>query len=274
MTAADEAFEAWRARAADSDILEVALSNKVGAKLRKRGAEWIGPCPTCDGKDRFAVRQSKQVFNCRGAGGGNVISMVMHACRVDFLAACEIITGEPPPQRGSAITEETRRKAAELKQQAADKADRRAHDDNLYRARERKTVFDIWDNAYPLAGSSGEEYLRLRGLTFPPTPPGRSERLKCVESMPYWLDKDTIAHRGPALVAPIVDAARKFRGLHLTYLDLAQAKGKIVLQDPGEAPGELLDPKKSRGSVKGNYVVVLGPAEDPAQLVLARAWRN
>src|ERR1700685_3085177 len=108
MSAADEAFEAWRARAADSDILEVALSDKVGAKLRKRGAEWIGPCPTCEGKDRFAVRPSKQVFNCRGASGGNVISMVMHACRVDFLAACEIITGEPPPKGDSAITEETR----------------------------------------------------------------------------------------------------------------------------------------------------------------------
>jgi putative DNA primase/helicase len=267
MTAADEAFEAWRARAADSDILEVALSNKVGAKLRKRGAEWIGPCPACKGKDRFAVRPGKQVFNCRGAGGGNVISMVMHACRVDFLAACEIITGEAPPQRGSAITEETRKKAAGLKQQAADKADRREHDDNLYRARERKTVFDIWDNAYPLAGSSGEEYLKLRGLSFPPTLPGRSERLKCVESMPYWLDKDTIVHRGPALLAPIVDAARKFRGLHLTYLDLAQPKGKIALQDPRERAGVLLDAKKSRGTKQGNYVALIGPP-DPAHLVL------
>jgi hypothetical protein len=267
MSAADEAFEAWRARAADSDILEVAQSNKVGAKLRKRGAEWIGPCPTCAGKDRFAVRPSKQVFNCRGASGGNVISMVMHACRVDFMAACEIITGEPPPKGDSAITEETRRKAEELKAKAVEKQRRRDLDENLYRERERKTVFDIWDNAHPLEGSSGAEYLALRGLSFPSTLPGRSERLKCVESMPYWLDKDTIAHRGPALLAPIIDAARIFRGLHLTYLDPVQPKGKIALQDPRERAGVLLDAKKSRGSKQGNYVALIGPP-DPERLVL------
>jgi hypothetical protein len=267
MTIADEAFEAWRARAADADILDVALSSKVGAKLRKTSREFVGPCPRCGGKDRFAVRPSKQVFNCRGAGGGNVISMVMHARAVDFMAACEIITGEVPPKGDSAITEETRRKAAEIKARAAERARRRELDQNLYRERERKTVFDIWDNAHPLNGSSGADYLALRGLSFPPTPPGRSERLKCVESMPYWLDKDTIVHRGPALLAPIVDAARKFRGLHLTFLDLAQPKGKIVIQDPREPPGTLLDAKKSRGSKQGNYIALLGPPE-PAQLVL------
>jgi hypothetical protein len=267
MSVADEAFEAWRARAADSDILEVALSDKVRAKLRKRSREWIGPCPRCGGKDRFAVRPSKQVFNCRGAGGGNVISMVMHACAVNFLAACEIITGEPAPCAGTAITLETRRKAAEIQAAAVERARRREHDDNLYRARERKTVFDIWDNAHPLEGSSGAEYMALRGLRFPPTPPGRSERLKCVEAMPYHLERDTIVHRGPALVAPIVDSARKFRGLHFTYLDLAQPKGKLALQDPREAPGELLNAKKSRGSKQGNYIALIGPAE-PAQLVL------
>jgi P4 family phage/plasmid primase-like protien len=261
----NEAFEAWRAIAAQTDILDVAT--RIGAKLRKRSHEWIGPCPRCGGKDRFSIRPSKQVFNCRGAGGGNVISMVMHTCAVEFLPACEIITGEPPPGADTVITDETRRKAEELKAEAAERQRRREHDDNLYRARERKTVFDIWDNAHPLQGSSAAEYLALRGLTFPATPAGRSERLKCVEAMPYHLDRDTIIHRGPAMVAPIVDSDSKFRGLHFTYLDLAQPKGKLQLQDPREPEGVMLDAKKSRGSKQGNYIALLGPT-DPEQLVL------
>ena len=267
MSSSDEAFEAWRQRAADADILDVALSGRVGAKLRKKSQEWVGPCPRCGGNDRFSVRPSKQVFNCRGSGGGDVIAMVMHACAVEFIAACEIITGEPPPGAGTALTEESRKKAEEIKARALEKQRRREHDDNLYRARERKTVFDIWANAHPLAGSSGADYLALRGLEFPATPAGRSERLKCVESMPYHTDRETVVHRGPALIAPIVDGDRKFRGLHFTYLDLAQPKGKLALQDAHSAPGVLHDAKKSRGSKQGNAIALLGPP-DPAQLVL------
>jgi hypothetical protein len=57
-----------------------------------------------------------------------------------------------------------------------------------------------------------------------------------------------------------------FRGLHLTYLDLAQPKGKLQLADPDE-PGKLLDAKKSRGSKQGNRVELIGPRA-PRRLVL------
>lgn len=273
----DDAFEAWRRRAFDADILEVALGGIVNAKLRKKSREHVGPCPLCGGgsqekgkrraPDGFAVNSGKRVFNCRRGGvGGDVIAMVMHTCGVPFLAACELITGDPPPARGSVITEETRKKSDELKAEAAERERRRREDDNIYRARELRTCRDIHDRAHPFAGSSAEIYAGIRGLRFPPAPEGRAAPIKCVEAMPYHVDKDTIVHRGPAMAASIVDGKRKFQGLHLTYLDLAREKGKLQLDHEGES----LDPKKSRGSKQGNFVPICGPA-DPQFLVIGEA---
>lgn len=262
MSARDEAFEAWRLRAAEADILDVALGGKVGAKLKKRGAEHIGPCPACGGTDRFAVRPAKRIFICRGAAGGDVISMVMHACAVPFLAACEIINGEPPPQKGSQITEETRARAEQLKAEALARNARREADENAYRERERRTTYDIWNRAHPLEGSSAALYLELRGLQLPETN-GRAPRLRCVESMPFFVGKEQVIHRGPAMVAPIVDSSGKYRGLHFTWLDLAEPKGKARLEHQGEA----LNAKKARGSKQGNRIELLG-APDPRRLVL------
>jgi DNA primase len=49
-----------------------------GIKLRKSGAELVGPCPVCrDGDDRFAINIKKQVWNCRHCKkGGDVIELV------------------------------------------------------------------------------------------------------------------------------------------------------------------------------------------------------
>lgn len=273
----DDAFEAWRRRALEADILEVALSGIVKAKLRKKSREHVGACPMCGGgsnvkgkqrvPDGFAVNSGKRVFNCRrGGAGGDVIAMVMHTLGVPFLAACEMITGEPPPAQGSVISEETKKKTEELKEEAAERERRRIEDDNIYRQREIRTVRDIHDHAHPFDGSSAELYAGIRALRFPPVQTGLSPPFKCVEAMPYHVDKDTIVHRGPAMVASIVNSKRKFQGVHFTYIDLASEKGKLQL----EYKGEPLDPKKSRGSKQGNFVPICGPV-DPTTLVLGEA---
>ena len=272
--APDDAFEAWRRRAADADILEVALGGIVNAQLRKKSREHVGPCPMCGGgsnekgrrraADGFAVNPGKRVFNCRrGCVGGDVIAMVMHTRGVPFNAACELIIGEPPPARDSVISEETRRKSEQLQAEAAERERRRLEDENIYRAREIRTVRDIYDRAHPFAGSSAEIYAGIRGLTFPPAPADRAAPIKCVEAMPYHIDKDTIVHRGPAMVAPIINAKREFQGLHFTYLDLAREKGKLQLEHEGEP----VDAKKSRGSKQGNFVALYG-AVSPEFLVI------
>lgn len=278
MTSLDDAYEAWRRRALEADILKVAESGIVKAKLKKKSREYVGACPMCgggsgaDGKkkhvpDGFAINPTKRVFNCRRGGvGGDVIAMVMHACGMPFLAACELITGEPPPARDSVISDETRQKSEQLKLEAEERERRRTKDDNIYRQREIRTVREIYQHAHSFVGSSAEIYAGIRGLTFPPPPADRAEPIKCVEAMPYHIDKDTIAHRGPAMVAPIINARREFQGLHFTYLDLEREKGKLQLDHKGEP----LDAKKSRGSKQGNFIALCGPPR-PELLVIGEA---
>jgi phage/plasmid primase-like uncharacterized protein len=65
-----------------------------GIKLKPVGAELIGPCPACGGRDRFSVNLRKQVFNCRGYSGGNVIKLVQHIDGCDFVSAITTLTGD------------------------------------------------------------------------------------------------------------------------------------------------------------------------------------
>jgi phage/plasmid primase-like uncharacterized protein len=65
-----------------------------GIKLRRVGAEMVGPCPHCGGNDRFAVSITKQVFLCRQCGAkGDVIDLVMHLDGCDFVRAVATLTG-------------------------------------------------------------------------------------------------------------------------------------------------------------------------------------
>jgi hypothetical protein len=265
----DDAFEAWKQRAAAADIHDVA-TRLLGVKFAGRARrEMAGPCPRCGGEDRFSINTVKQVFLCRGAGGGNVVSMAMHVLGVEYLAACEVINGEAPPARGSQLTGEAIARAAELVAESRKRAERRDADQNAYRAAERERTADMYNAAHPFEGSSAADYMALRGLTFPPTPAGRADRLRCIEALPYVEHKQGKEYQklaeAPAMVARIVDAERKFRGIHITYLDLAQPKGKLQLVDP--ATGKALPAKKVRGSKQGNHVELIGPRE-PRRLVL------
>src|SRR5262245_51948264 len=93
----DPRFSDWvdRARAVsiESEI------DRRGVKLKRVGAEHVGPCPRCAGEDRFAINPAKGLWNCRGCGvGGDTIKLVEHLDGVDFIAACTTLAGEPPPK--------------------------------------------------------------------------------------------------------------------------------------------------------------------------------
>jgi CHC2 zinc finger/D5 N terminal like len=78
------------------------LIGQRGLKLRREGAEFVGPCPRCGGDDRFAINVKKQVFNCRGCGiKGDVIAFVQCLDGCDFNSACATLAGEPPPKKAS-----------------------------------------------------------------------------------------------------------------------------------------------------------------------------
>ena len=81
------------AKARESNILEIA--GELGARLKRVTAtEHVGPCPICGGTDRFSVNTKDRVFNCRGAGGGDVIAMVEHVRACSFVEALDYIVGE------------------------------------------------------------------------------------------------------------------------------------------------------------------------------------
>jgi putative DNA primase/helicase len=90
------AFDAWTQRARSVPIEGEIERRHI--KLSGR-TERIGPCPRCGGDDRFSINVKKGVWHCRGCGkGGDVIALVQHLDKVEFIAACETLTGEPPPK--------------------------------------------------------------------------------------------------------------------------------------------------------------------------------
>jgi phage/plasmid primase-like uncharacterized protein len=157
----------WIDRARDVDIGDVIL--KRGIKLRGRGQQYWGPCPHCGGKDRFGIHVGKQLFNCRGCGGGGhgAISFVMWFDGCDFMQAVASITGAPAPTRRVATPDlEAQRRAADhyRRQQAQRKQDEADEAERLARADA------IWREAKPIADTAGEAYLLNRGIVLDEVP--------------------------------------------------------------------------------------------------------
>jgi hypothetical protein len=262
-----DAFEAW---------IEEARKVTVTAYLQKRGhwdKKMIGdagvPCPGCGGTDRFAVNTRKNVFFCRASGAaGDAIAAAEHIFGLPFLDAVEDVAGLPPPEREareSAADRDSR--VARLARQQAEAAEKQkidAAEANHYRDRERREGFRLWQQALPISGTPVEEYLALRRLAAP-----GSAHLRYMPSARYWHKPPpdgACLHVGPAMAAAIVGPHGRFIGLHRTWIDLAQPKGKLVPVDP--ETGEILKAKKTRGSWKGGSILV-ARAEGPPEFFVA-----
>lgn len=266
MMTTDSAFEAWKQRAGRVSIQDVA--ERLGANLKGiTRVERVGPCPRCGGTDRFSINTRKSVFYCRAAGtGGDVIAMVMYVLDMDFLRACEFVLGEPPPDRDTKLTDDDRERFARLAEEQKRRDAQRAVEDNEFREIERGRLYDIWCQAEAAAGELAD-YLALRlGPSIHDVPRTEWPRLRLVRDMPYYQhngDRGEVLTRAPAMIAPIVDAAGKFKGLHFTYIDFSAPKGKLCIPNP-KRQGELLPAKKARGSKQGNRIELFARGEDCA----------
>lgn len=221
---------------------EVARRN---LRLKRTGAELVGPCPACGGTDRFGINLRKGVFNCRGSGkGGDVIALVEYLDATDFIGACETLTGRAAPKgesRGPDAAEIARREAARV---AA--ATEREQGEIDYREQERARMRRFWKEARPIVeGSPAARYLARRGLPLPNVP-----ALRGLADHPYFEGNREI-WRGPAMIAAIVDSAGIFRGGHVTWID-PDTFGKAEIVDT--ETGEILKAKKVRGSLSGNHI--------------------
>ncbi len=130
-----------------------------GIKLRGK-IERVGPCPRCGGRDRFAINTAKQVFVCRGFGGGDVIAMVQHLDRVDFFDAvttliCSPVTAANIHNRACQSTDTVSTVSAR------DECERQQHCKAGW----------LWSQRRHIAGTPAEFYLRyVRQITCPLPP--------------------------------------------------------------------------------------------------------
>jgi hypothetical protein len=134
-------------------VLEIA--ERHGAKLKRSGPEWMGPCPLCGGVDRFAIRPVKNIWNCRGcAKGGDAIALEMHLSGGAFVDAIRTLVGQDagaPNQRQPT--------PEELKARAAREAERRRVEAEE-QTRNESNVTKILARLQPVIGTPGEVYLR------------------------------------------------------------------------------------------------------------------
>jgi phage/plasmid primase-like uncharacterized protein len=47
------------------------IASAYGLRVKRKGAELVGPCPQCGGTDRFAISIRKEKFLCRRCRGDN-----------------------------------------------------------------------------------------------------------------------------------------------------------------------------------------------------------
>lgn len=237
-------------------------------KLRAGGKGLIGPCPACS-ENRQNIAATK--FECWDAGwtcagcnqGGDVIRMVQLAEQCDFIAAIGKLDGGAELLNNPArpVDPEAERRAAE----ARDLRQREQQEEqNEFREGERRRAWDLWERGRPVVeDSAGWAYLVKRGLDAALI----CRRLRFDATARFYVQdrpKARLIHEGPALLACIVREGH-FYGLHRTFIDLSQPKGKARIVDPKD--GGEPNAKKVRGSKKGGHIVLLGPP-DPRELYL------
>ncbi len=232
-------------------------------RLRKRGKKYIGPCPLHssdpNARDSTSFECDADCWVCAVCHtGGDVLKLVAlyHGLdpAADFRAVVDLLGGvtEPSPER-----------AAELEKERALRKAQREKEANEYREQQRRRAFAIWHAGEAWPGSPVERYLReARGIAdMPPLPP---RALRFAPIVAYFDGEEIdeagrksprVVYRGPAMLAPIVDASGVFRGVHVTWLDPAQPNGKAVITNP--KTGEVLESKKVYGSVAGNYIPLI-----------------
>lgn len=238
------------ARALPIDEIADRLGITVG--LRRMSGELVGPCPKCGGHDRFGISIRKGQFLCRKCDiKGDGISLVRAVLDLDFPGALSWLVGERDDQvdpaeaaRRREIAEADRKRKAQIAAREREKSIRQAH--------------TVWNEGLPIAGTPVASYLALRGLG--PLADLAPRALRFHPDLPYvvqvdrhWLE----VHRGPAMLAMIQRGAG-FIGVHRTWLDLSQPKGKARI----EHAGEVLAAKKTLGSVKGGVIPLVSSSGD------------
>lgn len=243
----DPRLEEAKVMAVDSVLSMLSIDN-----LHRSGAERVGPCPLCGGRDRFGINVTSRAYQCRKCGikGGDVVQLVRDIRACGFLDALAFLRGEAVAGIDPVEIQRRRdRAAAEAKRQ----------DDYAERMRQRHIADArrIWAEGQDAQGSIIHDYFASRGISVAALP-HLPRCLRFHPALPYmvkdgaeWLE----IHRGPAMLAAVVSVSGQLTAVHRTWIDPAQPKGKAVIVHKGE-PQQV---KKVIGSKKGCAIRLHGP---------------
>ena len=226
-----------------------------------RGIDRAGPCPVCGGSDRFAIHTKKNTFNCRGCGisGAGVIDLVMKTEPCEFVAACELITGRKAEAEVDPVV------SAQMREQAEVEQAKRAAEAASYRQAARKAAYRLWNASYQAGFGTNSHmvaaYLDRRGIRWPMgAPPAPGLKLREHGQHPWKEKRGEVwctVHEGPAMFAAVQQPDGRFGAIHITWLDLEQPNGKLVL--PADEAGSARPSKKVLGVKKGGAIRLFTP---------------
>lgn len=237
-------------------------AEKLGIELmRGPSHEWVSPCPVHGGRrDRLNVNEAKNVWLCRGTDeGGDAVALVRHVKGYDFGEALTYLCG-PLPDKPESADERARRLAREAEQEARIAQARAAREARAERERQRAIAAAraVWAEGRPVEGSPVAAYLERRGIDpawlhpLPRTLRFHPALRYTVQEAGQW----RAIHEGPAMLAAITDGAGQVIGVHRTWLDSREPKGKARIVQAGEA----MPAKKVLGSMKGGAIRLGGVA--------------
>ncbi len=221
-------------------------------RLKPMGAELIGPCPLCGGRDRFGINLRTNLFQCRKCdlSGKDQIDLAKGVMNMDFKGALHWLCGDRPARQDQAEIARRRQRAAEVTRRKREEQER-------YR---RKAIHDarrIWARARPGQRGVVATYLKTRGIT-PEMLPEIPQALRFIVDHPYVrrIDREFVTvHRGPCMIAGILNKAGELTAVHQTWVDRTPPHGKAKITWKGDPqPSKLV-----RGSKKSGAIRLLSP---------------
>jgi Toprim domain/CHC2 zinc finger len=211
----------------------LAIARDRGARLRKSGDEYVGPCPKCGGDDRFAISAKRKLWNCRRCQvGGSVVDLLMHLDGLSYREAVAQLGGD-------AARRTSRRREVSPANSAAHA---RRSDCSHVNSNKNDVVhaLSIWGDAIDLHGTPALTYLNKRGVNLGNLPP--------LQHVLRWHPRCRYGNREqPCIIA--------------LWTDAITCAARAIHRRPISPAGEKLDIWRALGPTTG-CVIRLWPDED------------
>lgn len=267
----DDTFQEWIDKARDAKIEDVATA--LGIRMPAHG-EYQGSCPACGGTDRFSINIRKQVFNCRGAKGGDAIEMVQHVNGCEFVEACEFINEEPPPRGESKLRSVDPAVEKERREERKDDEIARRDQESAEKRKAEERAEKLFAQGMPIDLTAADDYLERRGISLGAI---STADLRFIHHLSYrgFADRDaeeeTELGAFDCMLAAVRGAGGAIQGVHRTYLD---PSGPMKLRPPGDRKRNKA--KKGTFRMGGGLILLSEPAETLAVaegIESACSWR-